>query len=126
MKLVLGKHNLTAPITSYSRPEITTKSQSYFFTHSVKAIAVTTTARGITSKQILIGTIGDQVHLFPLNWMSYANKVKVSFFFILLKKLNISLLNLQIIRSWHLINGSWIHVGLLIHHKKRKKRGLFL
>ncbi|KAJ4794493.1 ER membrane protein complex subunit 1 [Rhynchospora pubera] len=61
MKLVLGKHNLTAPITSYSRPEIATKSQSYFFTHSVKAIAVTTTARGITSKQILIGTIGDQV-----------------------------------------------------------------
>ncbi|XP_078174655.1 uncharacterized protein LOC144568245 [Carex rostrata] len=61
MKLVLGKHNLTAPITSYSRPEVTTKSQSYFFTHSVKTIAVTTTARGITSKQILIGTIGDQV-----------------------------------------------------------------
>ncbi|OAY79607.1 ER membrane protein complex subunit 1 [Ananas comosus] len=60
-KLVLGKHNLTAPITSYARPEVVVKSQSYFFTHSVKAMAVTATAKGITSKQLLIGTIGDQV-----------------------------------------------------------------
>ncbi|XP_024314379.1 ER membrane protein complex subunit 1 isoform X2 [Brachypodium distachyon] len=61
MKLILGKHNLSAPITSYSRPDVTVKSQSYFFTHSVKAMAVTQTAKGITSKQLLIGTIGDQV-----------------------------------------------------------------
>ncbi|XP_010541259.1 PREDICTED: ER membrane protein complex subunit 1 [Tarenaya hassleriana] len=60
-KLVLGKHNLTAPISSYSRPEVITKSQSYFFAHSVKTMAVTSTAKGITSKQLLIGTIGDQV-----------------------------------------------------------------
>lgn len=60
-KLVLGKHNLTSPVSSYSRPEIVTKSQSYFFSHSVKSIAVTSTAKGITSKQLLIGTIGDQV-----------------------------------------------------------------
>ncbi|CAL9160680.1 uncharacterized protein LOC135634952 [Musa acuminata AAA Group] len=60
-KLVLGKHNLTAPISSYSKPEVTVKSQSYFFTHSVKSMAVTATAKGITSKQLLIGTIGDQV-----------------------------------------------------------------
>ncbi|XWS17725.1 hypothetical protein CRYUN_Cryun33cG0091800 [Craigia yunnanensis] len=60
-KLVLGKHNLTSPISSYSRPEVITKSQSYFFTHSLKAIAATSTAKGITSKQLLIGTIGDQV-----------------------------------------------------------------
>jgi hypothetical protein len=60
-KLVLGKHNLTSPMSSYSRPEVTTKSQSYYFTHSVKAITVTSTAKGITSKHLLIGTIGDQV-----------------------------------------------------------------
>ncbi|KAL6980107.1 hypothetical protein U1Q18_021757 [Sarracenia purpurea var. burkii] len=60
-KLVLGKHNLTSPISSYSRPEVITKSQSYFFTHTVKAVAVTTTAKGITSKHLLFGTIGDQV-----------------------------------------------------------------
>ncbi|WZZ22601.1 hypothetical protein YC2023_123988 [Brassica napus] len=60
-KLVLGKHNLTAPISSYSRPEMFTKSQSYFFPQSVKTIAVTSTAKGITSKQLLIGTIGDQI-----------------------------------------------------------------
>ncbi|XP_039051239.1 ER membrane protein complex subunit 1-like [Hibiscus syriacus] len=60
-KLVFGKHNLTSPISLFSRPEVITKSQSYFFTHSVKAIAVTSTAKGITSEQLLIGTIGDQV-----------------------------------------------------------------
>ncbi|VVB14136.1 unnamed protein product [Arabis nemorensis] len=60
-KLILGKHNLTAPISSYSRPEVFTKSQSYFFAQSVKTIAVTSTAKGITSKQLLIGTIGDQI-----------------------------------------------------------------
>ncbi|KAH7658285.1 Quinoprotein alcohol dehydrogenase-like protein [Dioscorea alata] len=60
-KLILGKHNLTSPITSYSRPEVVVKTQTYFFTHSVKAVAVTATAKGITSKQVLIGTIGDQV-----------------------------------------------------------------
>ncbi|KAL3825828.1 hypothetical protein ACJIZ3_021857 [Penstemon smallii] len=64
LKLVLGTHNLTSPITAYSRPEVSTKSQSYFFSHSVKTIAVTSTAKGITSKQLLIGTIGDQVSLF--------------------------------------------------------------
>ncbi|CAI9780193.1 unnamed protein product [Fraxinus pennsylvanica] len=61
LKLLLGKHNLTSPITAYSRPEVITKSQSYFFTHSVKTLAVTSTAKGITSKQLLLGTIGDQV-----------------------------------------------------------------
>ncbi|XP_010049094.2 ER membrane protein complex subunit 1 [Eucalyptus grandis] len=61
LKLVVGKHNLTSPVSLYSRPEVTAKSQSYFFTHSVKAITVTSTAKGITSKQLLIGTIGDQV-----------------------------------------------------------------
>lgn len=61
LKIVLGKHNLTSPVSSYTRPEVETKSQSYFFTHSVKTIAVTSTAKGITSKQLLIGTIGDQV-----------------------------------------------------------------
>ncbi|KAL8526206.1 hypothetical protein ACS0TY_015431 [Phlomoides rotata] len=61
LKLVLGTHNLTSPITAYSRPEVFTKSQSYFFTHSLNSIAVTSTAKGITSKQVLLGTIGDQV-----------------------------------------------------------------
>ncbi|KAK6912729.1 Pyrrolo-quinoline quinone repeat [Dillenia turbinata] len=65
LKLVLGKHNLTSPISSYSRPEVVTKSQSYFFSHSVKAMAVTLTAKGITSKHLLIGTIGDQRYLDP-------------------------------------------------------------
>ncbi|XP_057779297.1 uncharacterized protein LOC130997883 [Salvia miltiorrhiza] len=61
LKLVFGTHNLTSPITAYSRPEVSTKSQSYFFAHSLKTMAVTLTAKGITSKQVLLGTIGDQV-----------------------------------------------------------------
>ncbi|RAL52421.1 hypothetical protein DM860_007278 [Cuscuta australis] len=61
LKLVLRKHNLTKPLSSYSRPEVSTKSQSYFFAHSVKTIAVTATTKGITSKQLLVGTVGDQV-----------------------------------------------------------------
>lgn len=60
-KLIIGKHNLTSPISSYSRRDILAKSQSYFFTHSVKAISVTSTSKGITSKQLLIGTINDQI-----------------------------------------------------------------
>ncbi|KAK4760107.1 hypothetical protein SAY87_023238 [Trapa incisa] len=47
--------------SAYSRPEVVAKSQSYFFTHSVKAITVTVTAKSITWKQLLIGTISDQV-----------------------------------------------------------------
>ncbi|KAL8137095.1 hypothetical protein V2J09_003096 [Rumex salicifolius] len=61
LKLIVGKHNLTSPMSSYSRPEVTAKSQSYFFTHSLKEVAVTLTAKGVTSKQILLGTIGDQI-----------------------------------------------------------------
>ncbi|KAL9262011.1 ER membrane protein complex subunit 1-like protein [Drosera capensis] len=60
-KLIVGKHNLTSAVSVYSRPEVVTMSQSYFFTHSVKTIEVTSTAKGITSKQLLIGTSGDQV-----------------------------------------------------------------
>ncbi|CDP15321.1 unnamed protein product [Coffea canephora] len=61
LKLVLGKHNLTSAISAYTRTEVVTKQQSYFFSHSVKAISTTSTAKGITSKQLLIGTVGDQV-----------------------------------------------------------------
>ncbi|CAG7879165.1 unnamed protein product, partial [Brassica rapa] len=43
--------------------KVFTKSQSYFFLQSVKTIAVTSTAKGITSKQHLIGTIGDQSYV---------------------------------------------------------------
>ncbi|KAH9300827.1 hypothetical protein KI387_012410, partial [Taxus chinensis] len=61
IELMLGHHNLTAPISSYSYVDVEVKSQSYFFSQSVKTVAVTSTAKGITSKQVLIGTISDQV-----------------------------------------------------------------
>ncbi|CAN6456569.1 unnamed protein product [Victoria cruziana] len=61
LRLMFGKHNLTMAVSSYSRPEVIVKAQSYFFTHSVKTMAVTATVKGITSKQLLIGTISDQV-----------------------------------------------------------------
>uniref|UniRef100_A0A0D6QZZ8 ER membrane protein complex subunit 1 n=1 Tax=Araucaria cunninghamii TaxID=56994 RepID=A0A0D6QZZ8_ARACU len=61
IELMLGQHNLSTPISSYSYVDVEVKTQSYFFSQSVKTIAVTSTAKGITSKQVLIGTIGDQV-----------------------------------------------------------------
>lgn len=61
LELMLGRHNLTSPISSYSHVDVEVKSQSYFLSLSVKTMATTSTAKGITSKQLLIGTIGDQV-----------------------------------------------------------------
>ncbi|CAM6116723.1 unnamed protein product [Calypogeia fissa] len=61
LQLMLGRHNGSAPISSFSIPSIDVKTQSYFFSFSVKTMTVTSTARGITGKQLLIGTIHDQV-----------------------------------------------------------------
>ncbi|CAK9221974.1 unnamed protein product [Sphagnum jensenii] len=61
MQLMLGRHNASAPLSSYSSSNVEVKGQSYFFTYTVKTLTVTTTARGITSKQLLLGTVTDQV-----------------------------------------------------------------
>ncbi|MCO5605408.1 hypothetical protein L7F22_059592 [Adiantum nelumboides] len=61
LQVMLGKHNATAPLSSYSRVDLDIKTQSYFFLYSIKALTVTTTARGITGKQILAGNVGDQI-----------------------------------------------------------------
>ncbi|XP_074296597.1 uncharacterized protein LOC141626920 [Silene latifolia] len=53
LKLIDGKHNLTSPVSSYSRPEIMIKSQSYFFAHSVKTISATFTAKEITASSFI-------------------------------------------------------------------------
>ncbi|KAG6553490.1 hypothetical protein Mapa_004402 [Marchantia paleacea] len=61
VQLMLGRHNASSPVSSYSIPSIEVKTQTYFFTFSVKAMTVTSTARGITGKHILVGTVNDQV-----------------------------------------------------------------
>lgn len=61
LQVMLGRHNASAPVSSYSHVDLEVKTQSYFFPHSVKALTVTATARGITGKQLLVGTVGDQV-----------------------------------------------------------------
>lgn len=61
LQLMLGRHNATAPMSSYSSVKLDVKTQSYFFVQSVKALTVTATARGITGKQILVGSVSDQV-----------------------------------------------------------------
>eukprot|EP00250_Pteridium_aquilinum_P012532 c20782_g1_i1 orf=468-3470(-) len=61
LQVMLGRHNATAPVSSFSHVDLDVKAQSYFFLHSVKALTVTTTARGITGKQILVGSVNDQV-----------------------------------------------------------------
>lgn len=151
-KLVLGKHNLTSPVSSYSRPEVITKTQSYFFTHSVKAMAVTSTAKGITSKQLLIGTIGDQVRKekFYYKLLAYFLLVFLTCCITLLRLVlgSFSLplegimerhlvsygsslfvsskWELTFYRFWHLISDIWILVEQLILHKLSEKKESYL
>lgn len=61
MQLMLGQHNGSVPVSSYAPSTLEVKGQSYFFTSTVKSMIVTATAKGITAKQLLIGTITDQV-----------------------------------------------------------------
>jgi len=51
----------TEPLSSLSLPVVRVLGQSYFFSLGVKAMAVTATHKGITSKNILLGTTTDQV-----------------------------------------------------------------
>jgi hypothetical protein len=124
-KLVLGKHNLTSPMSSYSRPEVTTKSQSYYFTHSVKAITVTSTAKGITSKHLLIGTIGDQV---GYNLFRNGGSIVVSSLFC--DNICVSIIfiycYLILYRYWQWISVSLTLVGQLTPHNQRRKKEFYL
>lgn len=61
IQLMLGQHNSSVPISSYSPVNLEVKQQSYFFTFTVKTMTVTSTAKGITAKQLLLGTVNDQV-----------------------------------------------------------------
>eukprot|EP00850_Spirogloea_muscicola_P006456 SM000030S11465 [mRNA] locus=s30:825005:831618:+ [translate_table: standard] len=58
--LRLKSSNYTSQ-SSYRRPSLKVAGQSYFFPHSIKSMAVTATSSGITTKNILVGTIRDQV-----------------------------------------------------------------
>lgn len=61
IQLMLGQHNSSVPISSYSPVNLDVKSQSYFFTFTVKTMTVTSTAKGVTARQLLLGTVNDQV-----------------------------------------------------------------
>ncbi|KAG0624001.1 hypothetical protein M758_3G216900 [Ceratodon purpureus] len=61
VQLMLGQHNSSVPISSYSPINLEVKGQSYYFTFTLKSMAVTSTAKGITAKQLLLGTVTDQV-----------------------------------------------------------------
>eukprot|EP00898_Chlorokybus_atmophyticus_P007941 jgi/Chlat1/8148/Chrsp76S00608 len=63
VKQVLNWWTRTTPATQSSLvlPKLRVFGQSYFFPETIKTLAVTTTARGITSKLVLIGTGSDQV-----------------------------------------------------------------
>jgi hypothetical protein len=58
---LFGGSNVTTPVSSLAPPPIKVVGQSYFFPQTVKTMAVTVTAKGITGKQVLIGTTSDQV-----------------------------------------------------------------
>ncbi|XP_024544147.1 ER membrane protein complex subunit 1 [Selaginella moellendorffii] len=61
LQLMLGRYNASVPFSSFSPRNLEVKGQSYFFPSTVRTMSVTFTARGITGKQILVGTIGNQV-----------------------------------------------------------------
>lgn len=58
---LFGGSNVTVPVSSLAPPPIKVVVQSYFFPQTVKLMAVTLTAKGITGKQVLVGTSSDQV-----------------------------------------------------------------
>jgi hypothetical protein len=60
VETAIGKRE-TAAVSSLSLPVVRVLGQSYFFSMGVKAMAVTATHKGITSKNILMGTSSDQV-----------------------------------------------------------------
>ena len=53
--------NRKPPMSSLAPPAVRVMGQSYFFSMGVKTMAVTSTQRGITSKNVLLGTSTDQV-----------------------------------------------------------------
>ena len=57
----LGGGNLTGALSAWSPPPLRVEGQTYFLTPSLTAMTVTATAEGITNKQILVGTLGNQV-----------------------------------------------------------------
>ena len=61
LQVMLGRHNGSAPLSSYSHLDLEVKTISSFFPHSLKALTVTETARGITGRQLLVGMVTDQV-----------------------------------------------------------------
>ena len=61
IQLMLGQHNSSVPVSSYSPVNLEVKGQSYYFTFTVKTMTVTSTAKGITAKQLLLGTVNGQV-----------------------------------------------------------------
>ncbi|GBG64684.1 hypothetical protein CBR_g46226 [Chara braunii] len=61
MKMILGTYNKSVVESSFLLPPLVVMQQSYYFLSTVKTIAVTTTARGITAKQLLIATVSDQI-----------------------------------------------------------------
>eukprot|EP00897_Mesotaenium_endlicherianum_P002317 jgi/Mesen1/2112/ME000151S01365 len=64
--LQLGPANLTAPASAWAGPpRLKVLAQSYFFPHTLTALTATRSMRGITAKELLIGTVSDQL-LLPM------------------------------------------------------------
>lgn len=115
MQLVLGRHNGSAPVSSYSSSNLEVKGQSYFFSFTVKSMTVTTTAKGITTKQLLIGTVTDQVcstYLIPSSCKS------LCLFPVLVKSLLLVIELLQLVSSWAMSLTLFVNLivqSLLVH-----------
>lgn len=59
--VILGRTKHSAALSSYAAPPLEVLSQTFYLQHSITGLGVTQTKQGITTKQLLIQTISDQV-----------------------------------------------------------------
>jgi hypothetical protein len=59
--ILLGRTKHSAALSSYSSPPLEVLSQSFYLQHSLTGMTVSQTKQGITTKQLLVNTISDQV-----------------------------------------------------------------
>ncbi|WIA18351.1 hypothetical protein OEZ85_009816 [Tetradesmus obliquus] len=59
--ILMGRTKHSAALSSYSSPPLEVLSQSFYLQHSLTGMAVSQTKQGITTKQLLVNTISDQV-----------------------------------------------------------------
>ncbi|KAF6258674.1 hypothetical protein COO60DRAFT_1517822 [Scenedesmus sp. NREL 46B-D3] len=67
--ILLGRSKHSAALSSYSSPPLEVLSQSFYLQHSLTGISVSQTKQGITTKQLLVNTMSDQVYALDKRYL---------------------------------------------------------